>query len=147
MVDECHHLSAFSFEAILKRAKAKYVVGLTATPIRREGRQPIICMQCGPTRHTAAKPGGSPQTLEIVPRYLGHRVAAPDDAPIQHVFKVIAADPSRTAQVADEVAEAFAAGGKVLVLTERTKHLDALRQALDGRVSPLLVLHGRMSAK
>ena len=48
VVDECHHLSAFSFEAILKRAKAKYVLGLTATPIRRDGRQPIIFMQCGP---------------------------------------------------------------------------------------------------
>jgi superfamily II DNA or RNA helicase len=63
------------------------------------------------------------------------------------VFKVIASDPSRTAQVADEVVQAFAAGGKVLVLTERTEHLDALRQALGARVSPLLVLQGRMSAK
>jgi hypothetical protein len=57
IADECHHLSAFSFEAILKRARAKYVLGLTATPIRRDGRQPIIFMQCGPTRHTALKPG------------------------------------------------------------------------------------------
>ena len=56
IVDECHHLSAESFEAILKQSKAKYVLGLTATPSRRDGRQPIIFMQCGPTRHTAAKP-------------------------------------------------------------------------------------------
>jgi superfamily II DNA or RNA helicase len=147
VVDECHHLSAFSFEAILKRAKAKYVLGLTATPIRRDGRQPIIFMQCGPTRHTAEKPAGAPQTLEIVPRYLSARVAAGDDAPIQQVFQVIASDAARTAQVADEVTAAFTAGAKVLVLTERTEHLDALRQALGTRVSPLLVLHGRMSAK
>lgn len=147
VVDECHHLSAFSFEAILKRAKAKYVLGLTATPVRRDGRQPIIFMQCGPTRHTAEKPSGSPQTLEIVPRYLASRVAACDDAPIQQVFRVIAADASRTAQVAGEVTSAFVAGGKVLALTERTEHLDALREALDSRVSRLFVLHGRMSAK
>lgn len=147
VVDECHHLSAFSFEAILKRAKAKYVLGLTATPIRRDGRQPIIFMQCGPTRHTAEKPSGAPQTLEIVPRYLTPRVGAADDAPIQQVFQVIASDAERTGQVADEVTAAFAAGAKVLVLTERTEHLDALRQALGTRVSPLLVLHGRMSTK
>lgn len=147
VADECHHLSAFSFEAILKRAKAKYVLGLTATPIRRDGRHPIIFMQCGPTRHTAEKPSGSPQTLEIVPRYLTPRVGAADDAPIQQVFQVIASDAERTAQVADEVTGAFAAGGKVLVLTERTEHLDSLRQALGTRVSPLLVLHDRMSAK
>lgn len=111
------------------------------------GRQPIIFMQCGPTRHTAEKPLGAPQTLEIVPRYLAPRVGAADDAPIQQVFQVIASDVARTAQVADEVTAAFAAGGKVLVLTERTEHLDALRQALGTRVAPLLVLHGRMSTK
>ena len=54
IVDECHHLSAFSFEAILKQANAKYVVGLTATPIRRDGHQPIIFMQCGPIRYLTA---------------------------------------------------------------------------------------------
>ena len=53
IVDECHHLSAYSFEAILKMAKARYAVGLTATPVRRDGHQPIIFMQCGPIRHIA----------------------------------------------------------------------------------------------
>jgi superfamily II DNA or RNA helicase len=50
IVDECHHIGARSFEAILKRVKAKYVLGLTATPIRRDGQDPIIFMQCGPLR-------------------------------------------------------------------------------------------------
>lgn len=53
IVDECHHVSAFSFESVLKQAKAKYVVGLTATLIRRDGHHPIIFMQCGPIRHQA----------------------------------------------------------------------------------------------
>lgn len=60
IVDECHHVGAVSFDAILKRTKAKYVLGLTATPFRRDGQQPIIFMQCGPIRHTAAKPAGAP---------------------------------------------------------------------------------------
>ena len=46
IVDECHHVGAVSFDAILKRSKAKYVLGLTATPIRRDGQQAIIFMQC-----------------------------------------------------------------------------------------------------
>jgi len=37
IVDECHHVGAVSFDAILKQTKAKYVLGLTATPIRRDG--------------------------------------------------------------------------------------------------------------
>ena len=68
IVDECHHVGAVSFDAILKRTKAKYVFGLTATPIRRDGQQPIIFMQCGPIRYTAAKPAGAPHDLEVVPR-------------------------------------------------------------------------------
>jgi hypothetical protein len=68
IVDECHHIGATSFDAILKRVKAKYVLGLTATPIRRDGQQPIIFMQCGPIRHTAAKPANAPHDLEVIPQ-------------------------------------------------------------------------------
>ena len=50
IVDECHHISAFTFEQVMKQVKAKYVVGLTATPTRKDGHHPIIYMQCGPTR-------------------------------------------------------------------------------------------------
>jgi hypothetical protein len=50
IVDECHHIPAFTFEQVLKQVKARYVVGLTATPIRKDGHHPIIMMQCGPIR-------------------------------------------------------------------------------------------------
>jgi hypothetical protein len=51
IVDEVHHLPAFTFEQVLKQTKARFVLGLTATPYRRDGHQPIILMQCGPIRH------------------------------------------------------------------------------------------------
>ncbi|HMM74530.1 MAG TPA: DEAD/DEAH box helicase family protein [Gammaproteobacteria bacterium] len=145
IVDECHHLSAFSFETILKRVRARYVLGLTATPTRRDGRQPILFMQCGPIRHTAAQPAGAPQILEVVPCCLPLRASFENDAAIQEVFRLLAGDEARTAAIADKIAHAFERGGKVLVLTERTDHLDALHAALRDRVSPLFVLHGRLS--
>jgi len=147
IVDECHHLSAVSFEAILKRVRARYVLGLTATPVRRDGRQPILFMQCGPIRHMAAEPAGAPQTLEVMPRYLPVRTSFPDDIPIQEIFRQLAADEIRTTAIADEIAHAFEQGGKVLALTERTDHLDALHAALADRVQPLFLLHGRQSKK
>ena len=64
--------------------------GLTATPIRRDGQQPIIFMQCGPTRHVAARPAGAPQTLEVIPRYLTTPVRLAGDAGIQDVFRTLA---------------------------------------------------------
>jgi superfamily II DNA or RNA helicase len=147
IVDECHHISAVSFEAILKRTKARYVLGLTATPIRRDGRQPIIFMQCGPTRHVAARPAGAPQTLTVIPRYLTAPIRLTEDAGIQDVFRTLAGDVRRTTAVADEIAVAYAQGHKVLVLTERTEHLGAITAALAGRVPTLLTLHGRLSRK
>lgn len=147
IVDECHHVSAFSFEAIMKRVRARYVLGLTATPIRRDGRQPIIFMQCGPTRHTASRPADSPQILEVVPHYLSMRIAAAASAGIQDVFRHLANDAARTAAIADEIARIFDQVHKVLVLTERTEHLAAIGVALAGRVPTLFTLHGRMSKK
>jgi superfamily II DNA or RNA helicase len=51
IVDECHHLSAHSFEEVTRQAKARFVAGLSATIARKDGHHPIIFMQCGPVRH------------------------------------------------------------------------------------------------
>ena len=147
IVDECHHVGAVSFDAILKRTKAKYVLGLTATPFRRDGQQPIIFMQCGPIRHTAAKPASAPHDLEVVPYSLHARIDLPTDAGIQDVFRHLANDWARTTAISGEIEHAFSQGRKVLALTERTDHLDAISAALDKKIPPLFVLHGRMSRK
>jgi len=147
VVDECHHVGAASFDAILKRTKARFVLGLTATPIRRDGLQPIIFMQCGPIRHTAARPAGAPHDLEVVPRSRFGRIDLPTMVGIQDVFRHLANDLARTEAIAAEAAAAFEQGRKVLVLTERTEHLETIRQALIAQAPAPFVLHGRMSKK
>jgi superfamily II DNA or RNA helicase len=147
IVDECHHVGAASFDAILKRTKAKFVLGLTATPIRRDGQQPIIFMQCGPIRHTAARPASAPHDLEVLPRSRVARIDLPSTSGIQDVFKHLANDRARTQAVAAEAAAAFEQRRKVLVLTERTEHLGAILQALAAHALSPFVLHGRISKK
>ncbi|WP_318013665.1 TOTE conflict system archaeo-eukaryotic primase domain-containing protein [Roseateles oligotrophus] len=147
IVDECHHVGAASFDAILKRTKAKFVLGLTATPIRRDGQQPIIFMQCGPIRHTSARPASAPHDLEVLPHSRFARIDLPPTAGIQDVFWHLAHDLARTQSIAAEVTAAFEQGRKVLVLTERTEHLDAILLALTGLTPQPFVLHGRMSKK
>lgn len=147
IVDECHHVGAVSFDAILKRTKAKFVLGLTATPIRRDGQQPIIFMQCGPIRHLATKPTGAPYDLVVVPHIFQARIDVADNAGIQDVFRHLANDPARTAAITAEVRDAFTQGRKVLVLTERTEHLDAIQLQLNELQPTPFVLHGRMSRK
>jgi superfamily II DNA or RNA helicase len=147
VIDECHHVGAASFDAILKRTKAKFILGLTATPIRRDGLQPIIFMQCGPIRHTAITPAGAPDDLEVIPRLRFEYINLSHEAAIQEVFREIANDSARTQAVAAEVIMAFDQGRKVLILTERTDHLDAIQSALKDEITSLYVLHGRMSKK
>ncbi|HET7561864.1 MAG TPA: DEAD/DEAH box helicase family protein [Rhodanobacteraceae bacterium] len=147
IVDECHHVGAVSFDAILKRVKAKYVLGLTATPIRRDGQQPIVFMQCGPARYTVTQLATAPHDLEVIPHLLEHSIDLPQEAGIQDVFRHLANDPDRTAAIAASIQEAFVQGRKILVLTERTDHLNAITAALHGNVPTTFVLHGRMSKK
>jgi superfamily II DNA or RNA helicase len=147
IVDECHHLGAVSFDAILRRARAKFVLGLTATPLRRDGQQPIIFMQCGPIRHSAGRPSDAPHHLEVVARQRLGRIDVPAEAGIQDVFRFLANDAARTEAIAAEVRAAVEQGRKVLVLTERTEHLDAIASALVGTTPAPLCLHGRMSRK
>ena len=147
IIDECHHVGAVSFDAILKRVKAKYVLGLTATPIRRDGQQPIIFMQCGPVRHKAAKPASAPHDLEVNPQMLHKRIDLPREVGIQDIFRHIAIDIDRTAAIAAQIENSFSQGRKVLVLTERTEHLDAIKAALIEKIPSLFVLHGRMTKK
>ncbi len=71
IVDECHHISAFTFEQVMRQVKAKYVVGLTATPTRKDGHHPIIYMQCGPVRfHMSARTmtETTPFEHKVIPR-------------------------------------------------------------------------------
>ena len=144
---QCHHVGAVSFDAILKRVKARYILGLTATPTRRDGQQPIIFMQCGPIRHTVAPPASAPHDLEVIPRTLSQPTPIPDDNGIQDIFRTLAEDQERTAAIADDARRAVEDGRKVLVLTERADRLENIRRSLEEHHLEPFVLHGRISKK
>ena len=96
IVDECHHVSAFSFEQVLKQVRARYVLGLTATPIRKDGHHPIIAMQCGPVRfrvRAKAEAAARPFDHLVVPRPTEFRMAeGREDAAIQEIYSSLASD-------------------------------------------------------
>jgi len=146
IVDECHHIAAASFEAILRQVKARYVLGLSATLVRRDGLQPILFMQCGPIRHIAQRPAGSPQILELVSRT--HQLEGlPTDLPIQELMRRLAEDPRRTERIVEEALACWGDGRSLLLLSERTDHITTIAAALAGEVPTLFLLHGRLNAR
>jgi len=146
IIDECHHVGAVSFDAILKRVKAKYVLGLTATPIRRDGQQPIIFMQCGPIRYTAEKPANAPHDLEVVPHLLHKRIDLPQETGIQDVFRHLAVDEARTAAIASQIESEFSQGRKISS-ADRTHQTSGCNPSRIGRKNTYAFCAARQDAE
>ena len=153
VVDECHHLSAVSFEAIARAAKAKHVLGLSATVTRKDGHHPIIFMQCGPIRYRvdAKKQAASrPFSQRVVLRRTAFHSArlATDTAPsIQGLYALIAQDEKRNAMIFEDVLSALEAGRSPVIITERKDHLQAIAERLSKFAKNVIVLKGGMTAK
>jgi len=153
IVDECHHLSAYSFEQVARCAKAKFVTGLSATVARKDGHHPIIFMQCGPIRHRVDAKSEAAQrpfehTVYVRPTNFRSSSTA-DDARthFQDLYAELIADEARNRLVCDEVQQAVQQGRSPLVLTERNEHLDLLAERLSTLVDHSIVLRGGMGKK
>ena len=154
IIDECHHLSAQSFERAVSRAKAKYVLGLSATVQRKDGHHPIIFMQCGAIRHRVdAKDQAAARPFQhhVIVRPTGYRhIGEPeDDARIEYqkLCQGLMEDRPRNRLICADVAAAIEANRHPLVLTERTEHLAILREELQALGLECVTLQGGMGTK
>lgn len=155
IVDECHGIPAVSFESVANAFAGKYVLGLSATLVRKDGLHPIIHMQCGPVLHRV-----DTKAMSAIERF-DHRVevrltgfeptCAAVDTEESLTFTLLVeelmANRHRNQMIVDDVLNAVAQGRSPVVLTERRRHLDLLAEMLDGKVTHLLKLHGGMGAK
>jgi superfamily II DNA or RNA helicase/very-short-patch-repair endonuclease len=151
VVDECHHLSAHSFDLVARRAKAKYVTGLSATVTRKDGHHPIIFMQCGPVRHRVdarQQAAERPFTHSVFVRPTNFRdmaAALPDQRfEFTRLYAALVADRTRNQLICEDVIAAVRAGRCPLVLTERTEHLQQLAARLSAEIKQVIVLQGGM---
>ncbi len=151
IVDECHHVSAFSFERVLKKVKAKYVVGLTATPIRKDGHHPIILMQCGPIRFNVSSKKQSAASAirhEVIPRFTNFSVPPErNGVTIQDIYTALINDDERNNLIVADVVSATEDKRFPLLLTERTDHLQLLLEKLERLVPNVFVMKGGMGKK
>ena len=151
IVDECHHISAFTFEQVMKQVRARYVVGLTATPTRKDGHHPIISMQCGPVRFNMsarAMTETTPFEHKVIPRYTDFRMpAGMTDPTIQDVYAALVNDSARNAMIAADLRRAFAAGRSPLLLTGRKEHLQYFAAELEESAKHVFLLKGGMGKK
>ena len=150
IVDECHHAPAVSFERVLREVNARYVYGLTATPIRKDGHQPIIFMQCGEIRYTAdSKLQQAQQSFRrlLIPRFTAHRNLKADGGNYAQVIDELIESESRNKQILDDIASNLAEGRTPIILTARTAHVDLLVEECRKICPNVIRLVGNDSAK
>ena len=154
IVDECHHISAVSFEQVVRQCKARYVAGLSATVTRKDGHHPIIFMQCGPIRYKVD------DRKQAESRAFNHRVIvrptsfqlplylqSSQTQSIQEIYTLLVNDEERNRMIIDDVVGAVMAKRNPVLLTERREHLDMLVNLLAGRIENVFVLAGGMGKK
>ncbi|MBI3319698.1 MAG: hypothetical protein HYZ89_03835 [Candidatus Omnitrophica bacterium] len=115
-MDECHHLPAFTFEACIRRAPIRAILGLTATPYRRDGLQDILYMQCGPVHY---KIEGLEADLikQLIVRETAFTQPLDEQQPIQEVFRQIVQNEMRNALIQRDVLQAVSDGRRCLLLS------------------------------
>lgn len=143
IVDECHHVAAFTFESILKTAEARFVYGLSATPVRKDGHHPIIFMQCGPIRYLVdAKSQAAKHTFShfVIPRFTRTRLPCANG--IQDLYAGVTENDERNASIISDTLKLVQTGRTPILLTERKEHAACLASQLDGKIQHVFLLVG-----
>lgn len=152
IVDECHRISAPSVEMVARRCKAKYVTGLSATIVRKDGRHPIIMMQCGPIRYrfddkrsADERPFDHVVILRKTPFRLPMEFDLEEEIDIHDVFSSLIEDQSRNQVIVEDVLSSIRAGRSPVLITERREHLEYLAEKLRPVIRHVVIMHGGMS--
>ena len=145
IVDECHHVSSITFEQVLMSIKAHTIYGLTATPIRKDGHQPIIFMQCGPTRFsTDVKSQIAKQSFDrfLIPRFTSYNSILEDRLSIATLYKYLSEDEIRNNLIVEDICKAVNTGRTPIILTNRTAHVSVLAEKLKATIKNVISLTG-----
>lgn len=132
IIDECHHIPAKSFEAILKQLPSRYVLGLTATPYRKDGLEKILFQQCGPIRHEIKSVDGGALSKSVNIYETGFRTPREvGEKPPYHVLvHCLTHDPSRNQRITDLAVKAVNESSFPLLISDRKDHLDLLQNLI-----------------
>jgi len=154
IIDECHHVPSSNFENVMRHVKARYVVGLSATVIRKDGHHPIITMRCGPILYRVnAKDQAMARPFEhhVIVRPTAFRPIKPiqDDLRLQFqdLTEELVHDVRRNELICNDVLSVLEKNRSPIVLTERNEHLDILFDLLSPKIPNILVLRGGLSKR
>lgn len=152
VIDECHHVPAASIEAVIKKTPARFILGLTATPVRKDGLQKLLFLQCGPIRHNI-EIDGDPSVLRklIVRDLLLRRDPAESRLPIHLLWEAIVNSDERNKTIVADIVSAALEKRFSGVLSDRKEHLQhleaMLKTSMPGDKGIIFRIDGSMNKK
>jgi superfamily II DNA or RNA helicase len=145
ILDECHHCPAETFKSVVQRLSARWRIGLSATPTRKDRLHPVLFDVVGPIV-CAVKPktlvaDGSIAPSEVVEVETAFKGAFRNN--YGGLVSRLSKDPARNALIVQSV-QAHR-GERSLVLSDRVEHCRLLGAALALAGLPVAVLTGDLA--
>ncbi len=152
IIDECHHISAFSYEKVIKSFDSKYVYGLTATPTRRDGLEKIIFMQCGKILYsTTAKQMNKKQNFShyLIPRFTTFHIIQKSSAEknINEYYSELVENEARNDLIVSDIKNAINLGKTPLILSDRLSHLELIQEKIKDYAHNVFLISGKGTVK
>ena len=140
IVDECHHIPALTFEQIIKSFKGKYILGLSATPNRKDELQPILFQQLGEISYEYKKKKTHTNKLQIIRTQF---VSNADN--YATIINELCIDEDRNNLIVDIIKKNI--DRKILLLTDRIEHINVLENFLQKENIDYISVHGSLNKK
>ncbi len=140
IVDECHHIPAVTFEQIIKNFSGKYILGLSATPKRKDALEPILFYQLGEISYEYKKKRTHNNKLQIIKtEFLS------ESSNYSTLINELCVDEKRNNLILNSIIENI--DRKILVLTDRIEHINVLESMLKEKNIDFVAIHGSMNKK
>ncbi|KLD96284.1 helicase [Aliarcobacter butzleri L349] len=140
IVDECHHIPALTFEQIIKSFKGKYILGLSATPNRKDELQPILFQQLGEISYEYKKKKTHTNKLQIIRTQF---VSNADN--YATIINELCIDEDRNNLIVGIIKKNI--DRKILLLTDRIEHINVLENLLQKENIDYISVHGSLNKK
>ncbi|MGJ0302170.1 DEAD/DEAH box helicase [Aliarcobacter cryaerophilus] len=140
IVDECHHIPALTFEQIVKNFKGKYILGLSATPNRKDELDPILYQQLGNISYEYKKPKTHTNRLLVIKTEF---TSSADN--YAAIINELVSNEDRNRQIVKTIKENI--NRKILLLSDRIEHLNLLENILKEENIDFVSVHGSQNKK
>ena len=146
IVDECHHVASPNYQRVVSCSAAKYRYGLSATPVRKDGKEKIINFLCGPELIRVEENLSAKCTYRVL-EFDGLFYPFTEKTTYAQLASMLADNEERSRRVVEEAVCLYLEGRKVLLLTERVAHQNKLEEMLADENVLFFNFQARLKAK